>query len=82
MEKSCGSHALILQPSLKSLHYCYCSRRAWVSLTLLELSQVGLQDRGVEGQAARVQLAHKHALCLKLLQQRLDVILRTCSNPE
>lgn len=53
-----------------------------MSLTLLELSQVGLQDRGVEGQAARVQLAHKHALCLKLLQQRLDVILRTCSNPE
>ncbi len=33
-------------------------------LTLLELSQVGLQDRGVEGQAARVQLAHKDALCL------------------
>ena len=47
-------------------------------LTLLQLAQVRLQHGGVESQAARVQLAHKHALRLQLLQQRLDLILWAC----
>ena len=46
--------------------------------TLFELSQVRVQDRGVEGQAARVQLAYEDILGLQLLQQGLDVLLRPC----
>ena len=55
-----------------------CRLVSEVCLTLLELPQVGLQDRGVERQAASVQLAHKDILCLQLLQQGLDVLLRAC----
>ena len=64
---------------------CTCQRRGKIlglgkEGTCLQLGQVRPQDGGVEGEAARVQLAHKHALRLQRLQQRLDVLLRTCGH--